>query len=157
MKDQNYLKSYNTILLVEDDQNDVLLVKRAFKKANNVNNIQVVNDGEAAIAYLDGDGEYQDRNKYPLPIMILLDLKLPKKSGHEVLAWRQGKPVVRRIPVVVLSSSNRSEDVNRAYDLGANSYLNKPMSFDDLVTMVKELNMYWQILNLPPHLEIQNK
>jgi CheY-like chemotaxis protein len=135
---------------VEDDPNDVLLIQRAFRKANLVNPIQVVGDGEEAVAYLSGQGVYADRGRHPLPILILLDLKLPRKSGHEVLAWLRGQPELKRLPVVVLTSSREAADVNRVYDLGANSYLVKPVAFDDLLKMAQTLNMYWLILNEKP-------
>jgi CheY-like chemotaxis protein len=141
------------ILLVEDDPNDIILIKRAFGKANITNRIQVVEDGEEAISYLAGKGRYGDRQNYPLPILILLDLKLPRKSDHEVLEWLRQQPMLKRLTVVVLTSSQQSSDVNRAYDLGANSYLVKPVTFDTLVEMVKGLNFYWVILNENPIIE----
>lgn len=133
-----------TILLVEDDQNDVLLIKRAFQKVNIANPIIVLHDGEQAISYLAGREPYANRS---LPIIVLLDLKLPRRSGHEVLEWLRQQQRLKRLPVVVLTASSESSDVNRAYDLGANSYLVKPVTFDSLVEMVKTLNMYWLILN----------
>ena len=132
------------ILLVEDDHNDVLLIKRAFQKVNIANPIIVVNDGEQAVSYLAGREPYVDR---ALPMLVLLDLKLPRKSGHEVLEWLRQQSKLKRLPVVVLTASSESSDVNRAYDLGANSYLVKPVTFDALVEMVKTLNLYWLILN----------
>jgi DNA-binding response OmpR family regulator len=132
------------ILLVEDDHNDVLLIKRAFQKVNIANPIIVVNDGEQAVSYLAGREPYVDR---AVPMLVLLDLKLPRKSGHEVLEWLRQQTNLKRLPVVVLTASSESSDVNRAYDLGANSYLVKPVTFDALVEMVKTLNLYWLILN----------
>jgi len=143
------LEQYS-ILLVEDDPNDIILIKRAFGKATITNPFQVVEDGEEAVAYLAGKGRYGDREKYPLPILLLLDLKLPRKSGHEVLEWLRRQPMLKRLPVVVLTSSQQSSDINRAYDLGANSYLVKPVTFDALVEMVKTLDFYWLILNENP-------
>ena len=145
--------SHHTILLVEDDENDVLLMKRAFQKANILNPIQVVRDGESALSYLGNQQMYADQNKYPMPVLILLDLKLPRKSGLEVLAWVKGQESLKRVPVVVLTSSKESVDVGRAYDLGVNSYLVKPVEFDDLLYMVTTLNMYWQILNEKPSVD----
>jgi CheY-like chemotaxis protein len=142
--------STGSFLLVEDDGNDVLLIQRAFRQGNIVNGLQVVRDGEQAIAYLRGDGEYADRRRYPLPVLVLLDLKLPRRSGHEVLQWLKGEESLRRTPVVVLTSSAESSDVNRAYDLGANSYLVKPVTFESLLELVKTLGMYWVLLNQPP-------
>lgn len=142
-----------TILLVEDNPDDVLLIQRAFRKANLVNPISVVDDGEKAISYLSGAGEYADRSRHPVPVLVLLDLKLPRKSGHEVLAWIKQHAAFKRLPVVVLTSSTETVDVNKAYDLGANSYLMKPVGFDDLFAMVKTLQPYWMILNQKPDME----
>ncbi|RMF64662.1 MAG: response regulator [Calditrichaeota bacterium] len=138
------------ILLVEDNANDVILIRRALQEAKVLNPLQVVKDGEQAIAYLKGEGKYADRAKYPLPVLLLLDLKLPRVSGFDVLEWLRKQKKLARIPVVVLTSSNQSQDVNRAYDLGANSYLVKPVEFDDLVKLLKTLGLYWIILNEKP-------
>ena len=121
------------VLLVEDDQDHVLLVQRAFSKANLVNPLRVVRDGEDAIAYLQGTGAYTDRSRHPLPSLILLDMKLPRKSGLEVLSWLRGTPPISQTPVVVLSSSAESGDIQKAYALGVNSYLVKPVNFGDLL------------------------
>ena len=142
-----------SILLVEDDPNDIILIKRAFEKTRITNPLQVVEDGEEAISYLAGKGRYADREKYPLPMLLLLDLKLPRKSGHEVLEWLRQQPILKRLTVVVLTSSQQSSDINRAYDLGANSYLVKPVTFDALVEIVKTLNLYWLLLNEKPIIE----
>lgn len=146
----------STLLLVEDDPNDVMLFRRAKDKSNLANPLQVVEDGEAAIAYLSGQGTYADRNRYPLPALVLLDLKLPRKSGLEVLAWLRQQPGLRRLPVVVLTSSRESLDVGRAYDLGANSYLVKPVAFDSLLEMVKALGLYWLIFNEKPDIHLSS-
>ena len=138
------------ILLVEDDPNDAALIKRAFRKANLVNPVHQLENGEDSVAYLAGGGEFADRASFPLPVLVLLDLKLPRKSGHEVLAWMRAQPGLKRLPVAVLTSSRESADVNRAYDLGANSYLVKPVSFENLVEMVRALDVYWLILNEAP-------
>lgn len=142
----------NTILLVEDDPNDVLLIQRAFRKTKVNYTLQVLEDGEKAIDYLAGVGTYEDRDRYPIPVLLLLDLKLPRKSGHEVLAWLKQHQELKRLPVVVLTSSKESQDINQVYDLGANSYLVKPVAFDDLQQLVNMLNLYWLILNEKPHL-----
>ncbi len=139
-----------TILLVEDDPNDVLLVQRAFRKANIINPIQLVGDGEAAITYLAGEGIYADRTRYPVPGVLLLDLKLPRKSGFEVLQWLREQSELKRLPVVVLTASKESPDVNLAYDLGANSYLVKPIAFEALIELVKTLGLYWLVMNEKP-------
>ncbi len=139
-----------TILLVEDETVDVLMIRRALTRARLANPLQVVQDGDAAVNYLGGVGDFADRRRYPLPGLILLDLKLPRRSGLEVLEWRREQPGLRRIPVVVLTSSREADDVHRAYDAGANSYLVKPVQFEALFEMVRSLGSYWLILNEPP-------
>ena len=141
--------SYN-ILLVEDDPNDIILIKRAFLKAGSVNPVRVVEDGDAAVAYLAGENSYADRERYPMPALVLLDLKLPRRSGFEVLKWLRQQPGLKRLPVIILTASEKTKDINRAYDLGANSYLVKPVSFDDLLSIVKTLGLWWLLLNEKP-------
>ena len=143
-----------TILLVEDDANDVLLIQRAFRNAKLRNPVQVVPHGEEAVAYLAGHGPYADRERYPVPALILLDLKLPRMSGLEVLAWLRQQRGLRRLPVVMLTSSRERVDINRAYDLGANSYLVKPVAFDALLDMVKTVDRYWMDLNEKPEVPV---
>lgn len=138
------------ILLIEDDANDILFVQRAFSRVNLANSICTVKDGDAAIDYLSGAGAYADRVQYPLPALILLDLKLPRRSGIEILAWIRQQPGIRRIPVVVLTSSRENVDLERAYDLGVNSYLVKPVKFDDLTKMIEALEAYWLRFNEYP-------
>jgi CheY-like chemotaxis protein len=133
-----------TILLVEDNPVDILLMQRAFRNENFANtSLQIVRDGDAAVFYLNGDGEYSDRDRYPLPAIILLDLKLPRRSGHEVLIWLRQQPELKRLPVVMLTSSRQTPDVKRAYDLGVNSYLVKPVGFASLLEMMQSFNEYW--------------
>ncbi len=139
-----------TILLVEDNPNDVFLIKRAIRKSNLANPVQVTSNGDEAVAYLAGQSPYTDRERYPLPTLILLDLKMPRKSGLEVLEWLRSQPELRRIGVVILTSSRESVDVNRAYDLGVNSYLVKPVAPDALLEMMKSIGFYWLILNENP-------
>lgn len=141
-----------SVLLVEDNPDDVALIQRAFRKANIANPLRIVTDGEQAVAYLAGRGEYADRAQHPLPVLVLLDLKLPKRSGHEVLAWLRSQQGLRRLPVAVLTSSREAADVNRAYDLGANAYLQKPVGFEALHELVRTLNLFWLILNEKPDL-----
>ena len=141
------------VLLAEDDANDVLLIQRAFQKTNIANPLRVVRDGEEAVAYLSGQEPYADRDRHPLPMLLLLDLKLPRKSGFEVLQWLRQQSSLKRLPVVVLTSSNQNPDINKAFDLGANSYLVKPGGLDSLLELVKNLDMYWLILNEKPELE----
>ena len=141
------------ILLAEDDPNDVLLVQRAFQRIPVANPLQVVRDGEEALAYLSGQAPYADRERHPLPVLMLMDLKMPRKSGLEVLEWVRQQPGLKRLPIIVLTSSNQSPDINRAYELGANSYLVKPAGFDSLLGLVKNVDMYWLILNEKPELD----
>lgn len=142
------VEKINNILLIEDDPNDVLLIKRAFRKVNNKYSINFVDNGEDAIAYLKGDNNYSDREQYPLPSLIILDLKLPRKSGHEVLEWLKKQQNLKYIPCVILTSSNRDEDIKKAFDLGANSYFIKPASFDTLQQIIKNLKNYWSLQNI---------
>jgi CheY-like chemotaxis protein len=141
------------VLLVEDDDNDALFVERAFRHAGILNPLHVARNGDEAIEYLDGRGAYADRERFPMPVFILLDLKMPRRSGLEVLSWVKDRAGVRRIPIVVLTSSKNDADVNRAYELGANSYLVKPVSFEGLIELVKSLQLYWLVLNERPALE----
>ena len=141
-----------TVLLVEDNPDDVLLVRRAFERLHLANPLHVVGDGQTAIDYMSGSGEFADRAAHPLPVMVLLDLKLPGVTGHDVLRWLKTQEGLRRIPVVVLTTSDERDDVNSAYDLGVNSYLLKPVSFEALVEMLASLDVYWLLLNEIPDL-----
>ena len=140
------------ILLVEDQEEDILLIRRAFKKANFINTLQVVRDGEEAIAYLKGAGKYRNRDEYPLPALVLLDLKLPRLDGLEVLKWIRGQPGLSTLRVVVLTASQRIQDVNAAYQMGANSFLVKPVEFDNFVSVVNALQGYWLWLDKAPEI-----
>src|SRR5438105_13086300 len=121
------------ILLGEDREDDVLLIRRAFNKAYINNPLVVVGDGEQAIAYLEGEGKFRNRAEFPLPDLMLLDLKMPKVDGFGVLKWVRGRPGLKGLRVIVLTSSEDMRDVNAAYRLGANSFLIKPMDFEDVV------------------------
>jgi len=132
-----------TILLAEDDANDALLIKRAFAKSGIQNPIYVVLDGEDAIAYFTGEGKYADRLHYPFPEFFITDLKMPRKTGFEVLEWLQQHHECAVVPTVVLSSSSQVEDIKRAYRLGANSYFVKPPDFGGLQELVKRIFEYW--------------
>lgn len=140
------------ILLVEDNPDDVLLARRAVRKAALPVSLQVVEDGDEAVAYLGGSGRFGDRARHPLPALVLLDLKLPKRSGLEVLRWVRGQPELDTTPVVVLTSSSEDEDIQKAYALGANSYLQKPVAFNGLVQLLGVLDLYWfrNNLTVPP-------
>jgi CheY-like chemotaxis protein len=138
------------ILLVDDDENDVLLLQRAFKKAGLHDWLRAVTAGQEAIDYLGGQGQYSDRDRFPLPFLMLLDLKMPGTDGFEVLRWARSEPDLNRLLIVVLTSSNLQTDVDRAYELGANSYLVKPVEFDEMVNMVQRFQAYWAEINRTP-------
>src|SRR2546429_9427871 len=127
----------STILLVEDSEDDILLLERALRNARLANPLKVVKDGEEAIKYLSGDSAYADRTRYPFPFLILLDLRLPRLSGFEVLAWIRDQPDFAELIIVVITNSDDVPDVSTAREMGANSYLGKPGSFEVLVAMVK--------------------
>ena len=128
------------LLLVEDDRDDVLFFQRALAKRGQRCPLSVVTDGEEAIAYLSGAGPYADRELHPLPTHVVLDLKLPKKSGLEVLAWMRSRPELARVPAAILSSSAQGNDVNQAGDLGIDRYWIKPVSFKDLLPLVDRIS-----------------
>jgi CheY-like chemotaxis protein len=132
----------SVILVAEDDENDVFLIKRALHQAQFENPLAVVQTGEDAIAYLKGSPPFQNREKHPLPALVLLDLKMPRRDGFEVLSWIRQQPELNGLAVVVLTSSQESSDINRAYALGANSYLVKPANFLSLVEMINRLKEY---------------
>ncbi len=138
-----------TVLHVDDDPNDAALLRAAAVKAQSPFQIQHVEDADHAVAYLNGLGEYADRNRYRLPALVLLDLKMPRTTGLEVLQWIRSHPQLGRIPVVVLSGSELQEDIQRAYTAGANSYLVKPLGFEALVTLVRNIGAAWLAGALP--------
>jgi CheY-like chemotaxis protein len=144
------MSATQTILLVDDSENDLCLMRMAFKKAAFKNPLQEVHNGEEAIAYLKGEGIYGDRRKFPMPSVMLLDLNMPMKNGFDLLSWRQTQPALKRLSVIVLTASQRPEDVERAFDLGAHSYLVKPRSLDGLVAMIRCLRDWIQINHFPP-------
>lgn len=142
-----------TVLLVEDDINDIFLVKRAFKLAQLQNPLQVATDGEDAIDYLRGAGKYADRTAYPLPKLIVMDIKMPRRTGFEVLEWVKHDGVLRRIPIVIVSSSDNPADINRAYELGANAYMVKPVDFRAVEHLFQSITHYWGLECAKPELE----
>lgn len=137
------------ILLVEDNPNDVELTLHALKKSHLTNNIRVVRDGEEALEFFFGNGEDGQSKKVPGPKVILLDLKLPKIDGMEVLRQLKSNPATKSIPVVVLTSSNEERDIVETYSLGVNSYIVKPVDFAKFVQSMHTLGMYWLMLNRP--------
>ena len=131
------------LLLVEDNEDDVFLMKRALKGARVVNPLLVVEDGQQAVDYLGGAGKFADREQYPLPAVVFLDLKLPLLSGHDVLAWIRRQRELESVVVIVLTSSNEPSDLNRCYALGANSYVVKPPTPEQLEELAKAFKWYW--------------
>jgi CheY-like chemotaxis protein len=138
------------ILLVEDNRMDVELTLDAFHEAKLLNTIHVASDGQVALDYLFGRGPYADRKAFPKPNLVLLDLKLPGIDGFEVLRQIKSTPILKRLPVVILTSSKEEGDRALSYDRGANSYLVKPVSFDGFMGVVREIEGYWLSLNVAP-------
>lgn len=131
------------VLVVEDREDDILLIRKAFAKAGLINPLYFVRNGEEAIAYLTGDAPFTNRIEYPLPEIILLDLKMPKMDGFETLTWIRNQPGVCHIPVIVLTSSDEIREVNRAYSLGASSFLVKRMDFEDSMQLMRTIHEFW--------------
>jgi CheY-like chemotaxis protein len=138
------------ILLVEDEAAHAELTKRAIRKAGNANQIHIVSDGEEAFDYLYNRGKYEDKVKYHMPGLILLDIKLPGIDGVEVLKKIKEDPLLKRIPVIMLTTSEREEDIVRSYDNYANSYLTKPVGFKEFEEKIMQIDFYWMILNKQP-------
>ena len=138
------------ILLVEDNPDDRILTVRALKQHNIANVIDEVRDGQEALDYLFGEGQYAGRDVAVQPQFVLLDLKLPKVDGLEVLQRMRADPRTRRIPVVVLTSSSEQQDIVSSYDLGANSYVRKPVDFNEFLDAAKQLGLFWLVLNEVP-------
>jgi CheY-like chemotaxis protein len=130
------------ILLVDDNPHDVVLLRLAFRRVGIIDPIKLVKDGADAVRYLRGEGAYADRHAYPAPTLMLLDLKMPQTSGFDVLRWVREQPFLKHLTVVVMTGSKESEDVQRAYELGADSYLVKPTKFSDLVKITQSLKSY---------------
>ena len=140
-----------SILMADDDADDRMFAKEALEEARLANDLHFVEDGEELMDYLHHRGKYADLNGSPNPGLILLDLNMPKKDGREVLMGIKADPDLRRIPIVVLTTSQAEEDVLRTYDLGANSFITKPVTFQSLVDLVTVLGKYWfGIVELPP-------
>jgi two-component system response regulator len=140
----------HVILLVEDNSDDVEITLRAFRKSNVLSEIVVVRDGVEALDYMFAAGTYAGRKTDPPPDVILLDLKLPKVGGLEVLRRLRGEERTRRVPVVVLTSSNEEKDIQSSYDLGANSFVRKPVDFTQFMEVARQLGQYWLVINESP-------
>ena len=132
-----------TILIVDDDENDIFFAKRAFTEINVHCTFQILKNGQEAVDYLSGLGEFADRRKHPLPMMILMDLKMPIMDGFQVLEWLRQRPGIKVIPTVVFSSSDVPADITRAYELGANSFMTKSVTYDGLLLKLQTLSQYW--------------
>jgi CheY-like chemotaxis protein len=130
------------ILLVDDNPHDVVLIRLAFRRVGIIDTIHLVKDGTEAMRYIRGEGAYSDRHQFPIPTLVLLDLKMPQTSGFEVLQWIRQRPELNNVVVVVMSGSKNDSDIERAYSLGASSYLVKPTRFEDMVRMMETLKDY---------------
>ena len=144
------IKLGKLILLAEDNPDDVLLTQRAFKKSNVVNELVVVKDGQNVLDYLFAEGKFAGRDKSIMPEVILLDLKMPRMDGLEVLRRIREDIRTKHLPVVILTTSKEENDIVQSYCLGANSYITKPVDFDQFVDAVKQLGLYWLVLNQKP-------
>lgn len=141
----------NKILLVEDSRDDVLLTRRALEKANIANEVDVADDGMEALDYLRAEGKFSSRDPNELPVVILLDLKMPRMGGLEFLKTLRSIEEFKFLPAVVLTSSREEQDIIESYNLGANSYIQKPVDFDQFVKAVQTLGLYWLVLNIGPN------
>jgi CheY-like chemotaxis protein len=140
------------ILLVEDREDDVVLIRHAFERVKADSKIHVCRDGEEAIEYLEGKGRYSNRDEYPLPRLVLLDLKMPRVDGFEVLEWIRQRDGLKSLIVVVLTSSHDMKDISRAYALGAKSFMIKPLDFENTAALADLINRYWLRHNRTPAL-----
>ena len=139
-----------SILIAEDDPNDVMLLEMAIRKNGITNPVNVVRDGEEAVEYLEGKGQYGDRHKFPFPNVIITDVKMPRRNGMEVVEWVRHHPKCSIIPIVMLSGSRIENDVVKAYKLGANSYFTKPTTLDELTELIRLAFDYWIRCEQPP-------
>lgn len=141
-----------TVLLVEDLENDIVLMRRAWKLEGVKAELRVASDGQQALNYLAGEGEYSDREKHPLPCLVLLDLKLPYVMGLDVLKWIRGQDRLKRLPVLVLTTSALQRDIDGAYGLGANAFLVKPSGVGELAELVRLIRDFWLGANYFPQI-----
>jgi len=143
------------ILFAEDDENDVFFMQRAFAEAGLPHTLHVVSDGQEAIDYLSGEEKYTNRKQYPLPSLLILDLKMPRRTGMEVLEWIRGRPELRSLPVIILSSTAHRHDVERAYALGANAFVAKPSSTEQRTELARMIKGFWLTFNQSPFLSTE--
>ena len=146
-------KDQPVVLIAEDNDNDIAMLRRAFHQASVTAPIQYLTDGEQTIAYLKGEGKFARRDEFPLPDLLLLDLKMPRKSGFDVLEWLRTQPSLAHLRVVVLTTSEELRDVNRAYALGAASFLTKPVNFVEFKDTIQAMYNYWVAYNRRPRIE----
>jgi len=151
MPNRNYSRDA-LILLAEDDENDIVLLRRALEQAGIPNPIEVVRNGEEAIAYLKGEGKFSDRAKYPLPALLLLDLNMPRMDGFQVLKWIRSRPELDALRVIVLTVSRDIYNVTRAYRYGANSFFVKSLDSQTFIQLVEAIRGYWLSTGLTPHI-----
>lgn len=144
---------HHTVLVVDNNPDDAHFTALALQRVGVITPVQTVSDAEQAFYYLSGQGEFANAESRPMPVLVLLDLKLPGNTGLELLSWLRRQPVLKRLPVIVLTASRDLARMNRAYELGCNSYLVKPTSFNALVVMMQGLVQYWFSYNEPPELE----
>ena len=143
-------KKLLNILMADDDEDDRMLTQEAMDESRVLNKLSFVEDGAELLDYLNGSGKYADREAYPMPGLILLDLNMPKKDGRQALQEIKADPALRRIPVIILTTSKAEEDMLRGYDLGAASYITKPVTFSSLVELMRTLGKYWvEFVELP--------
>ena len=138
------MKDAMTVLVAEDEESDFMLLERALRKAGAQVQVRWARNGVEAIQYLKGEGDFADRARYPFPDVVMLDLKMPEATGIDVLHWIRGNPQCRVIPTLVMSSSQQPDDVQQAYELGANTYFMKPGSFEALVDLCRHIASYWR-------------
>jgi CheY-like chemotaxis protein len=155
MTNDIFMRNHSVILLAEDNDDDAFFIERAFRKARLANPIKRVTDGVEAINYLEGEGDYANRDQFPFPFFLLLDLKMPKMDGFGVLKWIRENPRLNHLLVVVLTGQKVDSIahqylVEKAYELGANSFLHKTPNFDDMVQLAATLGGYWLLVNIPP-------
>jgi CheY-like chemotaxis protein len=148
-----YKGHQGVILLAEDDENDIRLFEMAFERAGFTNPLRVVRSGDECLSYLEGIGVYADREQYPLPGLLLLDLKMPNRDGFEVLSVIRRHPTLSRLRVVVLTVSHNIDDVNRAYDLGANSFLTKTLDLRDFAEQLDAVRKHWLSMSRAPEVD----